>query len=179
VVFRRTVFAETGVAVAVLVLSSVLVTTQPARVAFAADRDSGPTEQTAAAPEVERDPVQSRGTLDQAASAPPVVSFDADGGPDGQGRVMMLLEPARVGRTSLHVAVLDAAGAPRAVQRVALALVREDGGEVLGVDLVSGGPGHYLGPLTLPSPGSWKAVMRLGLRGGRSATIAYPLQVAS
>lgn len=177
--FRRTVLAESGLAIAVLIVSSVLVTTEPARMALAVDHRSGTKEPTSASPEGERDTALSRGALDPAATAPPAVAFDAKVGPAGQGRVMMLLEPARVGRTSIHVAVLDAAGAPSGVKKVALALVREDGGEVIGVDLASGGPGHYLGTLSVPSPGTWRAVMRLGFPGGRTATVAYPLPVGS
>jgi len=168
---RRTVFAEAGVAVAVLLLSSVLVTTEPARMAYAADHGSGSTTTRQAAPE-------SGGTPDPARSAPPLVPFDAHGGPSGRGQVVMLLEPARVGRTSLHVAVLDATGGPSPVRQAALALVPASGGEAIGVDLLASGPGHFAGVVTVPSAGSWKAVMMLGFGGRRTATLAYPLAVA-
>lgn len=178
VVLRRTVLAETGIAVVVLVLSSVLVTTEPARVAYAAAHRAAPAKPTPAGPRTARVLAPKAGTADPGGSPPPAVPFDAHGGPADRGQVLMLLEPGRVGQNGLHVAVVDGSGRPSAVQRVALALVPADGGNAVGVDLASGGAGHYAGIVTLPSAGSWRALMMIGLADGRTATIAYPLRVA-
>ena len=146
--------------------------------AGAAAHRAAPAKPTPAGPRTARVLAPKAGTADPGGSPPPAVPFDAHGGPADRGQVLMLLEPGRVGQNGLHVAVVDGSGRPSAVQRVALALVPADGGNAVGVDLASGGAGHYAGIVTLPSAGSWRALMMIGLADGRTATIAYPLRVA-
>ncbi|WP_245247037.1 CopD family protein, partial [Streptomyces lonarensis] len=132
---RRSVLVEAVIAALVLLATTALTTTPPAR------------------------------TVDEAGEAAPVVSgpvnlelpFDT-GGENGAGTVLVDITPGTTGDNELHVRTVDAAGEPlpAAELRVALTLPDEQIGplrpDALLVDI-----GHWTLPgVQLPRPGEWE-----------------------
>ncbi|MEV6793834.1 copper resistance protein CopC [Streptomyces sp. NPDC051320] len=103
---RKSVFAEAGVAVVLLAVTTVLTTTEPARTEEEAGRA------TSAAATVPSGPVN--------ISLP----FDT-GGPKGKGTVALELSPGRSGSNDLHLYVNNASGKPYDVPEIKIALTLE------------------------------------------------------
>jgi copper transport protein len=137
---RRSVLAEVGVAVALLAVTTVLTSTEPARTEEEAARAST----TATAP----------------ASAGPVnltLPFDT-GGENGRGKVRMDIDPARTGANELHIWIDGTGGEPMDVPelKVAFALESKDIGPlpVLPDRLAEG---HWTASgVQIPMVGDWK-----------------------
>ncbi|WP_254550965.1 copper resistance CopC/CopD family protein [Catellatospora tritici] len=156
---RRQTVVETVVAIAVLGLSSMLVTTQPAAVALAAARTA-----TAGRP-------SAPGAAPTPASAP----FRAG---SVSGSVVLELQPAQVGRAVLHLSVLDDAGDPRDVPqvRVTLSLAEPTVGP-MPVDMGAGQLGHYAALATLPLPGRWDVAVTVRTSEVDQTTVHIPVEV--
>jgi copper transport protein len=125
----------------VLALSAVLVGTPPARAAVAA-------------------PVEATLPLQLA------------GGATAGGEVQVTLTPASPGPTTLHVYLYDEAGQLTQPREVHVSLTeRQQQIGPLEVDLVAGGPGHYVGDgTTLPTAGTWTLTVSVRLDEFTAAT---------
>ncbi|MFE7651666.1 copper resistance protein CopC [Streptomyces bottropensis] len=141
---RRSVLAESALAVAVLVVTTMLTSTPPARTASAAG--SAP-----------RDPAAS------AASAAPdrtltlTIPFDTGGRTaNAQGTATVSLVPAATGGRTVELRLTGADGRPADVPEAALAftLPAENLGP-LGVTLRPDGAGRRVGEVRLPLAGRW------------------------
>ncbi|MQS08094.1 hypothetical protein FNX48_013170 [Streptomyces sp. IF17] len=133
---RRSVLVETLIAVVVLVVTTALTGTPPARTAADAPVGAG-----AAAP---------------AEGVSLELPFAA-GGPNGTGTALVDVEPAVTGENVLHVRTVDPAGEPMSVEeiRVALVLPAEDIGP-LRFEPVRVDTGHWtVTDMQLPRPGEW------------------------
>ncbi|MEU8076241.1 copper resistance protein CopC [Catellatospora citrea] len=160
---RRQTVVETAVAIAVLGLSSVLVTTQPAAPAVAAV----PAAATGGSSPPEAAP----------AAAPARVPFRAG---SVSGSVLVEVEPARVGRAVLHLSVFDEAGGPREVPevRVALTLAAPPVGPMR-VDPGTGRFGHYAALVTLPLPGRWDVAVTVRTSAVDQTVVHIPVEVGA
>ncbi len=133
---RRSVAVETGVAVVLLVVTTVLTGTQPGR---------AETEQEAAGQSVTTGPV-SLG-----------VPYDT-GGPNGRGIAEVTLDPGRSGDNTFHAYLTDPAGKPADVPELKASLtLRERGIGPLGISLNRVSAGHWSATgVQLPMPGDWQ-----------------------
>ncbi|WKX71634.1 FixH family protein [Streptomyces sp. XD-27] len=134
---RRSVLAETAIAVVLLAVTTVLTSTQPGR---------AETEQAAA------------GTSAPAAGPVSVkIPYDT-GSKSGRGSAEITLDPARKGDNEVHVYLTDAAGRPVDVAEIKLSLTqRKQAIGPLAVPLTQLSTGH-LGAdrFQLPVPGAWQ-----------------------
>jgi len=166
---RRVVCAEAGLAVAVLTVTSVLVTTQPAGSAHAdlvaAQRASRAT-QTAVRP-------AALAVQPLSGQAP----YDAGRGPSSRGVVAVTVLAPRVGPSEVHLTVLDAAGNARTVDRLFAALKPPTGAQVpLALRLVA--PGHYVSAgARFSMAGAWRLGVALRLPSGAGALVTVGVQV--
>lgn len=140
---RRSVLAEVGVAVALLAVTTVLTSTEPARTEEEAARAS-----TAASAPATAGPVEMK------------LPFDT-GGQDGRGTVRMEITPARTGANELHLWVDGSDGKPMDVPevKVAFTLESKDIGPlpVVPARLTEG---HWTADgVQIPMAGNWKVAV--------------------
>lgn len=138
---RRSVLAEVGVAVALLAVTTVLTSTEPARTEEEAARAS-----TVAAPAAS--PVEMK------------LPFDT-GGTNGKGTVRMEITPARTGANELHLWVDGSDGKPMDVPevKVAFTLKSKDIGP-LPVVPARLAEGHWTADgVQIPMAGNWKVAV--------------------
>lgn len=140
---RRSVLAEVGVAVALLAVTTVLTSTEPARTEEEAARAS-----TAASAPATAGPVEMK------------LPFDT-GGENGRGTVRMEITPARTGANELHLWVDGSDGKPMDVPevKVAFTLESKDIGPlpVVPARLTEG---HWTADgVQIPMAGNWKVAM--------------------
>ncbi|MFF7363905.1 copper resistance protein CopC [Streptomyces sp. NPDC008125] len=103
---RRSVLVETGIAVILLAVTTILSSTEPGRTEEEAARTS-----TVAAPAV---------------AQPVTVSLPFDtGGPDGKGTVQLDMDPGRTGSNDVHLWIADDQGTALDVPEVRMALTLE------------------------------------------------------
>ncbi|MFD4996101.1 copper resistance CopC/CopD family protein [Streptomyces buecherae] len=133
---RRSVAVETGVAVVLLAVTTVLTGTQPGR---------AETEQEAAGQSVTTGPVSLS------------VPYDT-GGPNGRGTAEVTLDPGRSGDNTFHAYLTNPAGKPADVPELKASLtLRERGIGPLGVSLNRVSAGHWSATgVQLPMPGDWQ-----------------------
>ncbi|MEU6208759.1 copper resistance protein CopC [Streptomyces sp. NPDC047023] len=135
---RRSVFAETAVAVVLLVVTTVLTSTEPGRT-------------------VEKEAGQAGSTAVPARAVKITLPFDTKG-PNGKGSVRLELDPGRVGANTLHLWAETADGGPFALPeiKVAFTLPTKDIGP-LPVLPDPAGPGHWTASgVQLPLAGEWR-----------------------
>ncbi|GAA2466737.1 copper resistance protein CopC [Streptomyces macrosporus] len=140
---RRSVLVEAAVAVAVLIVTTVLTGTEPARTAEAAERAGTA---TAGQPSVGTKPVSL------------VTPFDT-GGPRGKGSAQLDIDPGRSGDNTVHLRITDPEGRPMDVPeaKVSFTLDARDIGP-LSVPLKKVVGGHWTADgFQLPLPGTWRA----------------------
>ncbi|MEU2668606.1 copper resistance protein CopC [Streptomyces sp. NPDC007164] len=140
---RRSVLAEVGVAVALLAVTTVLTSTEPARTEEEAARAS-----TAASAPATAGPVEMK------------LPFDT-GGENGRGTVRMEITPARTGANELHLWVDGSDGKPMDVPevKVAFTLESKDIGPlpVVPARLTEG---HWTADgVQIPMAGNWKVAV--------------------
>ncbi|MFE7105862.1 copper resistance CopC/CopD family protein [Streptomyces sp. NPDC057575] len=140
---RRSVLAEVGVAVALLAVTTVLTSTEPARTEEEAARAS-----TSAAAPAAAGPVEMK------------LPFDTGSG-NGKGTVRMEITPAGTGANELHLWIDDSDGKPMDVPevKVALTLKSKDIGPlpVVPARLTEG---HWTaGDVQIPMAGNWKVAV--------------------
>ncbi|MFI6702217.1 copper resistance CopC/CopD family protein [Streptomyces sp. NPDC050509] len=139
---RRSVFAEAGVAVVLLAVTTVLTSTEPARTA---EQESGRAGAAAAA-EPEK-------------TGPTTVTLPFDtGGENGQGTVRLALDPARSGVNVMDIYLDDAEGKAMDVPEVKIAftLTAEKIGPLPIVPVRAAAGKWTADPVLLPMPGDWK-----------------------
>ncbi|KUJ70236.1 hypothetical protein ACZ90_04865 [Streptomyces albus subsp. albus] len=137
---RRSVLAETAVAVLLLAVTTLLTGTQPGR---------AETEQAAA-------------RAAAPAIGPVTVKIPYDtGSKSGRGSAEVTLDPARKGDNEVHVYLTDAAGRPVDVAELKLSLTqRKQNIGPLRVDLEHVSTGHWSAARSqLPIPGAWQLSM--------------------
>ncbi|MFD9130080.1 FixH family protein [Kitasatospora sp. NPDC059571] len=142
---RRTVLAETGMAVAVLVVTTLLTNSPPGRVAQAA---------AAAAPQSPASP---------GASAVPgrntvlTMAYDTGGStPNAKGTAKVTVNPVAVGPNTVGLELDDRTGRPAQVPEVELAFTLPDRDlGPLPVTLTAQGAGRWSGTAQLPLAGQW------------------------
>ncbi|MDP9181576.1 MAG: copper resistance protein CopC [Actinomycetota bacterium] len=166
---RRVVLTEAGLAVAVLVVTSVLVTTEPARTAHA---------KLVAA----RQPRPAATTEVRAASLVPQpfsgrAPYDAGVGRPGQGAIDVTVVATQVGATEVHLTVLDAEGTARRIAQLVAALKPPSGASVP-VALVAAGVGHYVSSgARFDQPGGWQLGVALRLPTGAATLVTVGVTV--
>lgn len=162
---RRLVLAETAIGVAVLTITSLLVSSDPARASHpgkpapvvAATSASRPTPQ----------PVYGQ------------VAYDAGIGKSGQGAVVVAVDPPAVGPSSIHLTVLDQAGTPRRVTTLTGLLRRGAVGQSPTVIRFTRlGQGHYVSAgVTFPTAGAWQLGIGFLLPSSATATSLVSITV--
>jgi copper transport protein len=167
VALRRAVTVEAALAVGVLTVTSVLVTTQPARTAHAAKVAAG----RAGSPAQARP--ASLSTPPLSGSAP----YDAGAGIGSRGTVEVSVLSPRPGPTEVHLTVLDAGGRPRAVRELVAAL-KPPTGAPIHLTLRRLAPGHYVSSgARFSTPGSWRVGVALRLPDGAGALVTVGVTV--
>jgi copper transport protein len=147
---RRNVLREAALGALVLVLTALLVNAEPGRTATAAP--SGPAHR--------------------------VVAYDT-GGPGGQGRLVVDVDPAATGPNTITIIVQDPAGKPHDVPEVAaaLTLAARDLGP-LPVLLHRTAPGgHIARAVQIPSAGTWQLAVTVRTSDIDETTVATPIDV--
>ncbi|GHB25965.1 transport integral membrane protein [Streptomyces viridiviolaceus] len=140
---RRSVLAEAVIAAAVLVITTVLTGTPPARAAAEA-----------------AGPAPAGGVLPASVTTIP---FDV-GTPGGRGTVQITLDPGRTGDNAVQAVVFGADGGLAAVPELRLSFTLPDRGiGPIGAELVDRGGYWSANSVTLPLPGTWtmKATVRV------------------
>lgn len=171
---RGLVVVEAVFGLVVLAITSLLVTTEPAKSAHEAIVAAR--ERTSAGAQVRE---VSAAALPRTPGLAGKVPYDAGVGSRGTGSVEVSVLSTRPGPTEIHFTVLDAAGVPRALARIAVALRQSGGsGQALTVRVRSLGRGHYESVgASLPRAGHWQLGMALGLPGGATAIAIAALDV--
>ena len=165
---RRVVVAEAGLAVAVLTVTSVLVTTEPARTAHA--------ERVAALRPVAQAQVRPAALLAQPLSGQAV--YDGGRGLASRGVVEMTVLSPRVGPSEVHVTVVDTAGVPRPVAELVAALKPPSGPQQT-VTLHRVSTGHYVSTgARFRAPGAWRLGVALRLPSGAGALVTFGVEVS-
>jgi copper transport protein len=137
---RRSVLAETGVAVILLAVTTVLTSTEPGR-----------TEEQAA------EASDSRSTAQQAGPVEREIPFDT-GGENGEGTVRLSLDPALSGGNDMHLWTLSPEGKPLDAPEVKVSFTlkaKQIGPLPITPDRVSAG--HWsASAVQIPMPGDWQ-----------------------
>ncbi|MEU6310310.1 copper resistance protein CopC [Streptomyces sp. NPDC047014] len=136
---RRSVLAETAVAVVLLVVTTVLTSTEPGRTV---EKEAGNTAGSTAVP---------------ARAVKITLPFDT-GGPNGKGSVRLELDPGRVGANTLHLWAESGDGKPLDLPeiKVSFTLAAKDIGP-LPVAPDRAAPGHWTASgVQLPLAGEWR-----------------------
>ncbi|MFF9840086.1 copper resistance CopC/CopD family protein [Streptomyces sp. NPDC013740] len=150
---RRWVAMEAVLGVAVLVVTTVLTTTEPARSELSA-AEAG----TAAVVSVE-------------------ASFDS-GGPGGRGKTDVVVDPGRAGANAVHVTVTDPSGALLDVPEVQATLTSSAGIGPLPVPLRRASEGHWtVSGFQVPTPGAWELALTVRTSDVDQITLRRPLDV--
>ncbi|WP_151478929.1 copper resistance CopC/CopD family protein [Streptomyces albicerus] len=134
---RRSVLAEVVVGVVVLVITTVLTGTQPGRA------------------ETETAAAGSTAPAGQPTASTTLIPFDV-GTPGGQGKVQIVLEPARVGENTVEAVIIGPDGGIATVPEIRLTFTLPS--EKIGpIDAQLTNKGGYWGTesLQLPLPGTW------------------------
>jgi copper transport protein len=147
---RRSVVAEAALGAVVLVLTALLVESEPGRTATAAP--PGPTHR--------------------------VVAYDA-GGLGGTGRLEVDVDPATTGPNTIRVAIEDPTGKPHDIPEFHAALTLAARGlGPLTVDLRRTGVGAYAGTgVQIPSSGLWELYLTVRTSDIDEAIVAAPIDV--
>jgi copper transport protein len=166
---RRVVCAEAALAVAVLTVTSVLVTTEPARSAHA--------ERLAAQRPVTRSSAQARPVALAVQPLSGQAAYDGGRGLGSTGVVEVTVVSPRVGPSEVHIAVLDATGAARPVAELVAALKPPSGSQLpLAVRQVA--PGHYVSDAArFTTRGGWRLGIALRLPSGAAALVTVRVPV--
>ncbi|GAA1245583.1 copper resistance protein CopC [Kitasatospora nipponensis] len=145
---RRSVLVEAGVAVAVLVVTTLLTNAPPGRVAAAVAASSAPAPATGAAAAPDR-VVQLK------------LPYDTGGkGPGAQGTATLTLNPAAVGGNRITLVITDASQQPVDVPEVQLSFTLPDRDlGPLPVALTKATTGGWSGTAQLPLAGEWVAAV--------------------
>jgi copper transport protein len=151
---QKAVGAEALLAVAVLAVTSVLVSTEPGRTSWEREQASKPATVRVSTP------------------------FDA-GGQAGQGIVDVVLDPARTGTNTLDVFVVDAQrnpfDPPEVTATAALPDKQIDG---IAVELQRVAPGQWRAQgLSLPMAGTWQVSVAVRTSDIDRATVTIPMKV--
>ncbi|MER6411635.1 copper resistance CopC/CopD family protein [Streptomyces humidus] len=163
---RRSVLAETGVAVVLLAVTTVLTSTEPGRTEQEAARATGSS--SSASPS--SDSPSGALTLD--------MSFDT-GGTDGKGVVSVDLDPARAGANEMHVYVTRPNGRAFDVPevKVAFTLEAKDIGPLpVTPDHIT--TGHWAASaVQIPMAGEWKIAVTVRTSDIDQATVSKNAQI--
>jgi copper transport protein len=162
---RRVVLAEAALGIGVLTVTSVLVTTEPARIAHTQILAARQASSVSSA----RAQVSSQALTRTSLSGD--VPYDAGIGVLGKGTVQVGVTPTRPGPTQIHLTFLDSFGQPRSLARLAVALRPLAGNRTTeAVTFTQLGPGHYVSEgASFGAAGSWQLGIALQLPGGASA----------
>ncbi|WP_370416087.1 copper resistance CopC/CopD family protein [Streptomyces fradiae] len=150
---RRWVATEAVLGVAVLAITTVLTTTEPAR-----------SEQSATE-----------------AGAVAVVSLEAPfdtGSPQGKGKADIVVDPGRAGANAFHVTVTDPAGGLLDVPEVRATLTSPEGIGPLPVPVRRASEGHWtVSGFQVPTPGAWELALTVRTSDVDQITLRRPLDV--
>ncbi|MER6783590.1 copper resistance protein CopC [Streptomyces sp. NPDC000658] len=163
---RRSVFAEAGVAVVLLAVTTVLTSTEPGRTEQEAARATGSSPSASAS----SDSASGALTLD--------MSFDT-GGTDGKGVVSVDLDPARAGANEMHVYVTRPNGRAFDVPevKVAFTLEAKDIGPLpVAPDHIT--TGHWAASaVQIPMAGEWKVAVTVRTSDIDQVTVSKNAQI--
>ncbi|WP_441251027.1 FixH family protein [Kitasatospora sp. McL0602] len=167
---RRAVLVEAGVAVAVLVVTTMLTNSPPGRVAesIAATAPAAP-----AAPAAPGAPVVPGKSVELK------LPYDTGGkAPGSKGTATVALGPAATGQNAVQLTVADESGKPVAVPEVQLAFTLPDRDlGPLPVTLQPSGTGHWSGTAQLPLAGQWVVSVVIRSSDFDQATVVKPVTV--
>ncbi|MER5861869.1 FixH family protein [Kitasatospora sp. NPDC002040] len=169
---RRSVLVEAGVAVAVLVVTTMLTNTPPGKVAEAVAAAPGPG--TAA----DRYPVRGA-TPVPGKTVELKIPYDTGGRtPNAKGTATVGINPAGVGLNSVQLALTDQAGQPVEVPELELAFTLPDRDlGPLPVTLKAEGPGRWSGTGQLPLAGNWVVSVTVRSSDIDQVTEVKPLKI--
>ncbi|MGW2397736.1 FixH family protein [Kitasatospora sp. NPDC001664] len=173
---RRSVLVEAVVAVAVLVVTTMLTNTPPGKVAEAVAASPGGG--SSAAPGTgDRNPVRD-GTV-PGRTVELKLPYDTGGRtPNAKGTATVTLNPAGVGLNATTLTLTDTAGQPVEVPEVQLAVTLPDRDlGPLPVALQSGGPGKWTGQAQLPLAGNWVVSVTVRSSDIDQVTEVKPLKI--
>lgn len=162
---RRSVLAETGVAVVLLAVTTMLTSTEPGR-----------TEQEAAAATRSSSPAASS---DSTSGALTLDMFFDTGGTDGKGVVSVDLDPARTGANEMHVYVTRPNGRAFDVPEVKVAFTLE----TKGIGPLSVAPDHITtghwsaSAVQIPMAGEWKIAVTVRTSDIDQVTVSKNAQI--
>ncbi|MCQ9181983.1 copper resistance protein CopC [Streptomyces sp. IBSBF 2953] len=163
---RRSVLAETGVAVVLLAVTTVLTSTEPGRTEQEAARATGSSSSASSS----SDSTSGALTLD--------MSFDT-GGTDGKGVVSVDLDPARAGANEMHVYVTRPNGRAFDVPevKVAFTLEAKDIGPLpVAPDHIT--TGHWAAnAVQIPMAGEWKIAVTVRTSDIDQVTVSKNAQI--
>ncbi|MGW1990086.1 copper resistance CopC/CopD family protein [Embleya sp. NPDC001921] len=152
-VLRKAVAIEAALAIAVLGVTTVLTDTEPGRTAH------------------ERKQSETAGPVSRS------VPFDA-GGAAGKGKLDVTVDPARVGPNELHIYFSDPIGQIRDVAELTVSMALPGKGiDGADVQVRQGGPGHWLGDLSLPMAGRWELSFSIRTSDVDRITVTVPVEV--
>ncbi|MYS79721.1 copper resistance protein CopC [Embleya scabrispora] len=152
-VLRKAVAIEAALAIAVLGVTTVLTDTEPGRTAH------------------ERKQSEAAGPVSR------TVPFDA-GGAAGKGKLDVTVDPARVGPNELHVYLSDPIGRIREVEELTVTMALPGKGiDGADVQVRRGGPGHWLGDLSMPMAGRWELSFAIRTSDVDRITVTVPVEV--
>ncbi|MEV6327878.1 copper resistance protein CopC [Streptomyces sp. NPDC051909] len=150
---RRWVATEAALGVAVLAITTVLTTTEPARSA------------------------QSATKAEPVAVVSVEASFDS-GGPRGRGTADIVVDPGRVGANAVHVTVTDPAGRLLDVPEIRAALTSSEGIGPLPVPIRRASEGHWtVSGFQVPAPGAWELALTVRTSDVDQVTLRRPLDL--
>ncbi|MGC0415441.1 copper resistance protein CopC [Embleya sp. AB8] len=152
-VLRKAVAIEAALAIAVLGVTTVLTDTEPGRTAH------------------ERKQAEAAGPVSRS------VPFDA-GGAAGKGKLDVTVDPARVGPNELHIYFADPIGQIREVEELTVSMALPGKGiDGADVQVRRGGPGHWLGDLSMPMAGRWELSFAIRTSDVDRITVTVPVEV--
>ncbi|MEU0934834.1 copper resistance protein CopC [Embleya sp. NPDC005971] len=152
-VLRKAVAIEAALAIAVLGVTTVLTDTEPGRTAH------------------ERKQSEAAGPVSR------TVPFDA-GGAAGKGKLDITVDPARVGPNELHIYLSDPLGRIREVEELTVSMALPGKGiDGADVQVRRGGPGHWLGDLSMPMAGRWELSFAIRTSDVDRITVTVPVEV--
>ncbi|MFJ8040284.1 copper resistance protein CopC [Kitasatospora sp. NPDC096147] len=171
---RRSVLVEAAVAVAVLVVTTMLTNTPPGKVAEAVAASPGG---AAVQNPNDRNPVRDGAVPGRTVELK--LPYDTGGRtPNAKGTATVVLSPAGIGLNSAKLTLTDQAGQPVEVPEVQLAVTLPDRDlGPLPVTTQSVGPGSWTGDVQLPLAGNWVVSVTVRSSDIDQATVVKSLKI--
>ncbi|MEQ7004715.1 copper resistance protein CopC [Actinopolymorpha sp. B17G11] len=190
---RRSVVGEVGVAGMVLILTAVLVNTETGRTALAKE-DSARTDVAGATALAGGDARGTTGgqdgtrgaaepgatpTMPTMPTVPGMATIPYDtGGPGGQGTIQLVVQPPKVGVTTMHLATVGKDGRPvDPVEISAAAKLTEPDVGPINLKVAKASQGHYISLPIFPLAGQWTITVTIRTSDVDQVTVTAPVDI--